>query len=317
MITIMLDAIYHLFDGSCGQTRRLGPGEFLFHRDQKVAALFMVVAGEVQLIRHQESGGAIILQRAGPSDIPAEASVFSSRYHCDGVARTGAEIRSVAKREFLARFRKDPKFAEAWATHLAREVQNTRFRSEVLSLKTVAGRLDASPKDSRANFPRHRPPEREDRQDDPLRDGGEAGTDHGDDRHQITIGPSFPDLDIEPFAEYGVAESCQDGGQPHKTIVCLRPQTASEHNQRGQERARRNQDIARGAVNCSKGYLPWSAGFPQRVKRHMGELPDQIPDRHGDQVASQSVQPSRLDDDHNDESSTSMMSGLRRAYSSA
>ena len=47
---------------------------------------------------------------------------------------------------------------------------------------------------------------------DPLRDGREAGTDHGDDRHQVTIGPGFPDLDIEPFAEYGVAETCQDGG---------------------------------------------------------------------------------------------------------
>jgi len=143
MITIMMDAIYHLFDTPSRQTRRLGPGEYLFRRDQKVAALFMVVEGEVQLVRHQKGGGAIILQRTGPSEIAAEASVFSSRYHCDGVARTGAEIRSVAMREFLARFRKDPKFAEAWASHLAREVQNTRLRSEVLSLKTVSERLDA------------------------------------------------------------------------------------------------------------------------------------------------------------------------------
>lgn len=143
MIIIMLDAIYDLFDGPCGQTRQLGPGEYLFHRDKKVAALFMVVEGEVRLLRHLEGGGAIIRQRAGPGDIPAEASVFSSRYHCDGIARAGARVRRVAKREFLERFRQDSKLAEVWASHLAREVQNTRFRSEVFSLKTVAARLDA------------------------------------------------------------------------------------------------------------------------------------------------------------------------------
>jgi CRP-like cAMP-binding protein len=139
----MLDAICDLFGGPSGQTSWLGPGEYLFHREQKVASLFMVIAGEVQLIRHQEGGSAIILQRAGPGEIAAEASVFSSRYHCDGIARTDAEIRSVGKEMFLDRFRKDLGFAEAWASRLAREVQNARFRSEVLSLKTVAQRLDA------------------------------------------------------------------------------------------------------------------------------------------------------------------------------
>jgi CRP-like cAMP-binding protein len=139
----MSDAIHDLFDGPSGQTRRLGPGEYLFHKGQKVSSLFMVIAGEVQLIRHQEGGGAIILQRAGPGEIAAEASVFSMRYHCDGIARTDAEIRSIGKQEFLNRFRKDVRFAEAWASRLAREVQNARFRSEVLSLKTVAQRLDA------------------------------------------------------------------------------------------------------------------------------------------------------------------------------
>ena len=36
-----------------------------------------------------------------------------------------------------------PAFAEAWASHLAREVQAARFRSEVIAMRTVAARLDA------------------------------------------------------------------------------------------------------------------------------------------------------------------------------
>jgi CRP-like cAMP-binding protein len=139
----MLHAISDLFNVQEGRTRRLAPGEYLFHRDDPVSHLFIVLAGEVQLIRLQESGGAIILQRAGPGDILAEASVFSSHFHCDAVARGDSEVRSIGRGKFLERFHNDPKFAEVWGAHLAREIQATRLRSEILSLRTVAERLDA------------------------------------------------------------------------------------------------------------------------------------------------------------------------------
>ena len=42
-----------------------------------------------------------------------------------------------------ARLARSPEFAEAWAEYLTREVQEARLRSEILSLKTVARRLDA------------------------------------------------------------------------------------------------------------------------------------------------------------------------------
>lgn len=134
--------IADLLTCSGSRKRTLDPGEYLFHLGGSVAALFVVLEGEVNLIRHHEHGGTIILQRAGPDEVLAEASLFSDRYHCDAVAPTGATVRSSPKRELLDRFRQDPVFAEAWAAHLAREIQNTRFRSEVLSLKTVASRLD-------------------------------------------------------------------------------------------------------------------------------------------------------------------------------
>ena len=37
----------------------------------------------------------------------------------------------------------DQDFAKAWAMHLSGEVRNARLRSEILTLKTVAERLDA------------------------------------------------------------------------------------------------------------------------------------------------------------------------------
>ena len=43
----------------------------------------------------------------------------------------------------LARLRGDPYFAEAWGRYLAHELQKARLHAEILSIKTVAKRLDA------------------------------------------------------------------------------------------------------------------------------------------------------------------------------
>lgn len=143
MIAIMSVDMADLFTSSGVRTRTLGAGAYLFHLGEPVLSLFVVLEGEVHLVRHQEHGGAIILQRAGPGEILAEASLFSDRYHCDAVTENGAMVQGTSKRELRKRLRNEPDFAEAWAAHLAREIQNARLRSEILSLKTIASRLDA------------------------------------------------------------------------------------------------------------------------------------------------------------------------------
>lgn len=131
------------FISSGGRTRKLSAGEYLFHLGEPVLSLFVVLEGVVHLVRHQEHGGAIILQRAGPGEVLAEASLFSDRYHCDAVTEKGAMVQGTPKRELRERIRNEPDFAEKWAAHLAHEIQNTRLRSEILSFKTVASKLDA------------------------------------------------------------------------------------------------------------------------------------------------------------------------------
>ena len=123
--------------------RVLPPGAFLFHQGEAVTAMFLVTKGEVQLTRHQRLGQAIVLQQAKPGDILAEASAFAATYHCDGIAHSKTTVRGMAKGDFLKLFRENANFAQAWAAQLAREVQTTRLRSEILSLKTVTARLDA------------------------------------------------------------------------------------------------------------------------------------------------------------------------------
>lgn len=50
---------------------------------------------------------------------------------------------AIPRAGLLTRIAADTELAIAWARHLAHEVQQARLQSEILSLKTVAARLDA------------------------------------------------------------------------------------------------------------------------------------------------------------------------------
>jgi len=143
MIAIMLQVVAHFFETESNPARVLGAGSYLFHRDDPVVSMFLVVEGAVHLVRHQEDGTVIVLQRAEPGDVIAEASLFTEHYHCNAVALVPTKVRGIAKQRLLKKFRREPGFAEAWAIHLGRELRQSRLKSEILSLKTVASRLDA------------------------------------------------------------------------------------------------------------------------------------------------------------------------------
>lgn len=143
MIVIMSDRMAQLLKALGAKERRLTEGGFLFHRGDSVTNLYLVLEGAVELTRHQADGGIVILQRASQNDILAEASVSSQHYHCDAFAAVRSVVLAVPMTEVRSRLAHSPEFTEAWAEHLAREVQEARLRSEILSLKTVARRLDA------------------------------------------------------------------------------------------------------------------------------------------------------------------------------
>jgi CRP-like cAMP-binding protein len=141
MISIM--SVIAAIKGLNPAERRYAAGEHLFHQGDRVAFLHLVVEGYAQLVRHQVDGSALVLQRAGPGAIVAEASMVSDRYHCDAMATS--PVRSLVVRKSLIRgcIASDPDFALAFVAHLAREIQASRLRAEILSRRTVAGRLDA------------------------------------------------------------------------------------------------------------------------------------------------------------------------------
>lgn len=143
MIIIMSRSIEPYLTGLRGRLRHFEKGRFLFHRGDPVTDMHFVLKGSIHLVRHQRDGSPLILQRAEAGSILAEASLYSSTYHCDAIASGAADTRVYARTGFKKLLAKSPEFSNVWASYLAQELQGARLRSEILALKTVAQRLDA------------------------------------------------------------------------------------------------------------------------------------------------------------------------------
>ena len=82
------------------------------------------------------------MQRALEGALLAESSIFSTAYHCAGVVVADAVLDRADMAQVRSALREDPNLVEQLTRHLAREVQRTRSRVELLTRKTVAKRLD-------------------------------------------------------------------------------------------------------------------------------------------------------------------------------
>ena len=141
MIAVMSVDLSPLFDD--GPSRSLAKAETLFLTGAPVRSMFLVTDGQVDLIRHTESGLRILLCRAGPGSVLAEASAYSEAYHCDGTAVEPAQVRSVPLVTFRARLDGNLGLAGAWAARLAHGLQGARMNAAIRSMRTVEERLEA------------------------------------------------------------------------------------------------------------------------------------------------------------------------------
>lgn len=143
MIAIMSAAFLSLLDRLRPRKRHWRDGAVLFQRGDRVREMHLVTSGTVNLMRSQADGSTLVLQRAGPGSILAEASLHSDAYHCDAMASGDAVTSSYSKGSLKKLLFETAANGELWAGYLAHELQKSRLRSEILSLKTVSQRLDA------------------------------------------------------------------------------------------------------------------------------------------------------------------------------
>ncbi len=125
------------------ESRTLSTGQHLFRLGDQVDAMHTVIEGEITLERVSTEGARLVLQRAGPGMLVAEASLFADRYHCDAVVRTPAKVSSVTISAMRAHLSRRPEAHWAFTRHLTLEVQRGRMRAEMLSMRRLSDRLDA------------------------------------------------------------------------------------------------------------------------------------------------------------------------------
>jgi CRP-like cAMP-binding protein len=143
MIAIMFSDLEPLLGDLGRRQLTFQAGQTVFSQGDPVRHILFVTGGSIELVRHLASGASLVLQRAGPGAILAEASLDSTTYHCAAVAVSSSTVWAVSKRDLLNRLTQSPKLALAFIRRLAHELQNARLHAEVLSMKTVAERLDA------------------------------------------------------------------------------------------------------------------------------------------------------------------------------
>jgi CRP-like cAMP-binding protein len=129
MIAIMPDDILSLMPGFARRDFAFDAGEAVFHLGDPVRLIHFVTAGAIHLVRHQEHGAALVIQRATEGSILAEPSMFSDAYHCDARAVTVARTVAVSRDEVLEQVMGDGTFAVAWSRRLAHEVQKARLQA--------------------------------------------------------------------------------------------------------------------------------------------------------------------------------------------
>jgi CRP/FNR family transcriptional regulator, dissimilatory nitrate respiration regulator len=121
--------------------RKLAPNEALFRSGNKTVGLYEVLSGTVRLVRTERTGREAVLQAASAGDILAEASLFSSAYHCDAIAATAATVRLYPRAILLAELQRDPNIARAFAAMLAREIMTLRTRLERRNIRSARDRV--------------------------------------------------------------------------------------------------------------------------------------------------------------------------------
>jgi CRP/FNR family transcriptional regulator, dissimilatory nitrate respiration regulator len=121
--------------------RELAAGETLFRQGDPAAAIFEVEQGRVRLLRYTSETHPVVLHTARTGDLFAEAALFASTYHCDGVAAIDSRVRIYPKTALLAALRSDTAVGERFMALLAHEIHALRTRLEERNIRSARDRV--------------------------------------------------------------------------------------------------------------------------------------------------------------------------------
>jgi len=123
------------------KTINLVPGEYLFNQNDSAKGIFLVKEGRIKLIRDSVDGNLVIIHIAQINDSLAEASLFSSHYHCHAKSDTPSQVLFYEKEQVLTYLSSNKASALDFIEVLAKQIQKLRLLIELRGVRSSRERL--------------------------------------------------------------------------------------------------------------------------------------------------------------------------------
>jgi len=116
-------------------------GEHLFLQGDQVEHFYYLRTGKIKLMRNTIEGGQALIHVALSGETFAEASLFSSEYHCSAIAVSTSEIMRYKKSYLLAHLEKNPTAMKGLLKMFAQQVRYLRTINEIKNIRSAKERI--------------------------------------------------------------------------------------------------------------------------------------------------------------------------------
>ncbi|MFC3851918.1 Crp/Fnr family transcriptional regulator [Salinispirillum marinum] len=128
---------------ACRTITSYPPAAFLFRQQDSADAIFLLLEGQVRLMRHLEDGSVVILHVARSGETLAEAALFSSHYHCDALVVTPTRVMVIRKEPLLTLMTESPELNLYLTKVLAHQVRHLRSMLTLRNIRSAEARVMA------------------------------------------------------------------------------------------------------------------------------------------------------------------------------
>ncbi len=127
---------------ACGVRKTYKKGDVILMEEESGSALFVIVNGEVKVVRIGEDGREVILSILGASDIFGEMALLDGETRSASVvALDNAELFMIHRKDFLALLHEYPSIAISLLKHLTQRLRRADALIKSLSLKDAYHRV--------------------------------------------------------------------------------------------------------------------------------------------------------------------------------
>lgn len=123
------------------QSLSIDVGDKIFKQGESVSNIYYIKTGKIQLIRNTIDGTPVILHIGHQGETIAEASLFSSTYHCSAVAYSASNVLSVKKLELLNFLENNPEAMMGLLAVFSRQVRDLRALNEIKNIRSAKERI--------------------------------------------------------------------------------------------------------------------------------------------------------------------------------